>query len=101
MVRFGHHFRLRWWQRGGRDDPQLEVAWNEAESVDVVGRRYDVAKYHHDTDTVLLVKYGDYATVLPAEPLEIYRERKTNCPVCGTAIIDDSECKVCGYDFTA
>ena len=53
---FGQHMKLRWWQRGDGKNKRLDIAWQEAEPVKILGRKAAEARYHFDSNSVLIRK---------------------------------------------
>ena len=75
--------RLRWWQRGGRDSPELEIAWEDAIEVDVVGYKYHEAKWHPGSGSILLRRSGGGGTVLEADNKTVIIGGNAYCAECG------------------
>jgi len=61
---FGQHMKLRWWQRGAGKDKPLDEAWAEAEPVKVLGRKAAEARYHFESNSVLIRKTRGGGTVV-------------------------------------
>lgn len=89
---FGQHIRLRWWQRGGRDDPKIEDAWEQAESVAIPGRLDVTARVHEETGTVIIRKGGGPGTVMDAKNMILYKDGRLVCGNCMEVLQRDYRC---------
>ena len=89
---FGQHIRLRWWQRGGRDDPNVHQAWTEGVAVGLPGQPNIKARLHRETGTVIARKGGGGGTVLNSEHMVLYRNGGLVCGNCLCRLQEDHRC---------
>jgi len=61
---------------------RLDAAWEEAESVDVIGRRSKEARYHVDSNTLMLRKTDGGGTVVEGKYDTIVHNGKVKCAGC-------------------
>lgn len=89
---FGQHIELRWWQRGGRDRPNIEQAWGESISVSIPGRGDIDARLHTETNTVIAHKGGGGGTILNSDFMVLIKDGERVCGNCLCQLQDDNRC---------
>ena len=91
-MRFGQHIKLRWWQRGGREKPTVEEAWEEGIDVAIPGRTNSDVRYHSDTNTAIVVNGTHSGTVLKTGNMVLIRRGEHICGNCATTLQSDHRC---------
>jgi len=89
---FGQHMTLRWWQRGGRENPTIEEAWEEGIDVSLPGRPGIEAKLHRGTGTVIARKSRGGGTILNSKNMVLYKGSNLICGNCMSTLRNDHRC---------
>ena len=79
---FGQHMKLRWWQRGDGKNKRLDIAWQEAEPVKILGRKAAEARYHFDSNSVLIRKTRGGGTVVEGRYGTVVHDGVVKCSGC-------------------